>query len=126
LVLPESMTVSNGAARWIKIGPLNLQPSELAKLTAIIYFADWLSQRGSKIRNFASLANFAVVLGILAGLVLVEPDMGSTVVIVLVGAMVLFASGANMLHLAGAGALATGAAWLSIHGASYRTARLLA
>jgi cell division protein FtsW len=67
-----------------------------------------------------------VVLGLVAGLVLIEPDMGTTICIVLIGSAVIFASGASLLHLAAAGGLAAGAGWLAIQGASYRADRLLA
>lgn len=126
LVLPGEMTEANGAARWIRLGPIGIQPSEIAKLAAIIYFADWLSKRGSKIRNLASLANFAIALGLIAGLVMLEPDMGTTIVIVMIGAMILFASGASLLHLTVAAGLAVGAGWILIQSASYRMARLIA
>ena len=96
-ILPESMTVVNGAARWISFGPFNIQPSEVAKFAAILYFSDWLSRRGSKIRQFVTgLLPFGIMLGLLAGLVLIQPNMSTTIILVLIGAAILFASGASL------------------------------
>ena len=126
LVLPKSITEANGASRWINIGPLSIQPSELAKFAAIIYFADWLSRRGSKIRMFMTgLLPFGIMLGLLAGLVLLEPKMSTTIVIVAISAVILFTSGASLFHLGVAGGLAGVVGWSAILSAGYRAQRVL-
>ena len=124
LVLPDSITVVNGAARWIDFGFFSVQPSEIAKFAAIIYFSDWLSRRGSKIRRFMTgLLPFGIMLGLLAGLVLLEPDMGTTVVIVLISAAILFSSGASVFHLGTAAVLTLSVGWIAIQSAAYRLER---
>ncbi len=126
LILPKSLTHANGASRWIYLGPVGLQPSEVAKFAAIIYFADWLSRRGSKIRRLVTgLMPFGIMLGLLAGLVLMEPDMGTTVVLIVISTAILFTSGASLTHLGVASLLTTLVGWAAINSAGYRVQRLL-
>ncbi|ABX06148.1 MAG TPA: putative lipid II flippase FtsW [Herpetosiphon sp.] len=126
LLLPEHITKVNGASRWINIGPVGMQPSEIAKFAAIIYFADWLSRRGSKIRQFVTgLLPFGIMLGLLAGLVLLQPNMSTTIVIVVISAAILFTSGASLTHLGIAASMTTVVGWLAIQSAGYRALRVL-
>jgi cell division protein FtsW len=126
LILPDSITQANGAARWINIGPLSIQPSEVAKFAAIIYFADWLSRRGSKIRRLITgLLPFGIMLGLLAGLVLLEPNMSTAIIIIVISAVILFTSGASLLHLGIASGLTVMVAWIAIQSAGYRLQRVL-
>lgn len=114
LVLPESMTKVNNSRSWIRFGGgfLSIQPAEVAKLALIIYFADWLSRRGAKLGNVTyGLIPFGVMLGVVCGLVMLQPDLGTTVVIVLIAGIIYFAAGANLLHLAAAVGLSVGAFW---------------
>jgi Bacterial cell division membrane protein len=68
LILPASMTEANGARSWIRIGAFSMQPSEIAKLALVIYFADWLSRRGEKLTNVTyGLVPFALTLGVVCG-----------------------------------------------------------
>lgn len=126
LILPKSITQANGASRWINLGPMSIQPSEVAKFAAIIYFADWLSRRGSKIRHLVTgLLPFGIMLGLLAGLVLLEPNMSTTIIIIIISAVILFTSGASLLHLSLAAGLTIMVAWMSIQSAGYRLQRVL-
>lgn len=127
LILPESMTEANGARSWIRIGSFSMQPSEIAKLTMVIYIADWLSRRGEKLTNVTyGLIPFALMLGVVCGLVMLGHDLGTTVVLVIIGGIVYFAAGANVLHILGASALAGGAFWGLINVAAYRQERIAA
>ncbi|MBI2953127.1 MAG: putative lipid II flippase FtsW [Chloroflexi bacterium] len=119
---------SYGAQRWLSLGPLPpVQPSEFAKLALILYLSDWLSRRGQRLKNFAYGAlPFAVMLGLIAGLVLIQPDLGSAFVIVLSAICLFFIAGADLRHLfagLGAGAIAL---VLAVMGAGYRTNRIVA
>ncbi|MDQ3327125.1 MAG: putative lipid II flippase FtsW [Chloroflexota bacterium] len=115
----------NGARRWIRIGSLQGQPSEFAKLAFVIYAADWLSQKGEKVRNlWYGLIPFGIILGLLIGLIMLEPDMGTSLVFVATGGTMFFVAGAHLLQLAGAALLATGAFTALIFSASYRLDRL--
>ncbi|HEY1011908.1 MAG TPA: putative lipid II flippase FtsW [Herpetosiphonaceae bacterium] len=126
LLLPDSITHVNGASRWIKLGSFSLQPSELAKVASIVYFADWLSRRGSKVKMLVTgLLPFSIMLGLLAGLVLIQPDMGTTITIILIGATILFTSGASLLHLGLATFVAGGVGLMAVQSAGYRLQRVL-
>src|SRR6266545_5145469 len=127
LILPTSITEANGARQWIKLGTFSIQPSEVAKLAMVVYFADWLSRRGARLGNVSyGLVPFAVMLGIVCGLVMLEGDLGTTIVLVVIAGAVYFAAGANPLHIAGAGVLASGAFWAMIKIAPYRQGRIAA
>jgi cell division protein FtsW len=127
LILPASMTEANGARSWIRIGSFSMQPSEIAKLTMVIYFADWLSRRGEKLTNVTyGLAPFALMLGVVCGLVMLGRDLGTTIVLVVIAGMVYFAAGANLLHIIGAAIVAGSAFWGLINIAAYRQERIAA
>lgn len=97
----------NGAHRWIGIGQLNWQPSELAKITAIVFTAAVLERRMHRINEAGyALAPIAIVTGGLALLVVLEPDLGTAVVLAMVVVSMLVAAGLKWRHLISAGVLA--------------------
>ncbi len=120
LILPTSMTEVNGSRSWIRFGGglLSIQPSEIVKLAMIIYFADWLSKRGDAVGRVGNvtygLLPFAVMLGVVCGLVLWQPDRGTMVVLLLIASVVYFAAGANLWHVLGAAMSFIGVVWLFI------------
>ncbi|MEK7189210.1 MAG: FtsW/RodA/SpoVE family cell cycle protein, partial [Patescibacteria group bacterium] len=80
LVLVPGIGISGqGAQRWLNLGPFSFQPSELVKLTLILYLAAWLSERGrAGIRDFyTGLLPLTIVLGSIAFLILSQPDLGT-------------------------------------------------
>jgi cell division protein FtsW len=105
LLIPSLSKESYGAARWISITPsLSFQPSELAKLAMVLYVSAWITRVGSDISKLTfGTIPFAIIVAIPAVLVLREPDLGTTIVLVLAAASMAFMAGANVLHaLAGA------------------------
>jgi cell division protein FtsW len=90
-----------GARRWIPLGPLPpFQPSEFAKLAIIIYISAWLASRGKTVGSFAlGFVPFTLSVGLVSGLVLIEPDTGTAFVIILTTAALFFLAGANVGHL---------------------------
>jgi len=89
----------NGARRWIGFGIANIQPSELAKLFTVIYLAGYLVRRQADVRNsWKGLLMPLIVLGLMAGLLLSEPDFGATVVLVGAGITMLFLGGVSLLR----------------------------
>lgn len=89
-----------GANRWIKIGPLVLQPSEFLKLSFIIYLSAWLSSKGKAIKDFSqSLVPFLIIVGAVALLVIMEPDIGTLGVIGFTSIIIYFLAGARIAHL---------------------------
>lgn len=106
-----------GSWRWIQIGSLTIQPSEFAKIGMIFSAAWWISRRRRYMHTFRRGILVPMMgLGLFAGLLLVEPDFGSTVLTGLVIVTMLYVGGANVAHLAGFGAVgALGFAILLIH-----------
>lgn len=96
------------AASWFSAG--SFQPSEFAKLAFIIYIAAWLASKGERIRDVTyGLVPFAVLLGIVTGLIVLEPDLGTAVLVVATAVAMFFIAGAEISQLF-IGGLAGGAA----------------
>lgn len=88
-----------GAKRWIFIGPVSIQPSEFAKLALVIYLAGWLSGKGQRVRSFSyGTLQFVVVMGATVGLVMMEPDLGTSILLATVGLAMFFVAGANLVQ----------------------------
>jgi cell division protein FtsW len=84
----------------------SVQPGELAKLTTIIYIAAWVSSKGEQIRDVTyGLIPFAVLLGLVAGLVMLQPDLSTAAVIILTSITVFFLAGADLLQMVVGGAV---------------------
>jgi cell division protein FtsW len=112
----------NGARRWIKAGPLTFQPAELVKFTLVVYLSSYLSGRKELIRDFQRglLPAFAVT-GTLLGLVLLQPDFGTVIVMGVVIMIMLHAGGARITHL---GLVSLAAAFLAILAIAQKAYRL--
>lgn len=90
----------NGSHRWIAVGPVRVQPSELAKMLTVILLAVWLDKASWRVELFMRGAFWpAVLIGIIALPVLLEPDFGSVMVIGAVGFLMMFVSGTRILHM---------------------------
>jgi cell division protein FtsW len=101
LVLVPGIGKENyGATRWFQFGSFfSMQPSELAKLAVVIYLATWIARVGGDIHRLTfGTIPFVMILSVTAGLVLVEPDLGTTLCIVATASAVFFISGANVIH----------------------------
>ena len=97
VLIPHVGRAVNGSQRWLSLGPVNLQPSELMKLFAVLYAADYTSRKladmGSFMRGFAPMAAVMLLVGFL---LLREPDFGAFVVIVAIAMGILFLGGVNV------------------------------
>jgi cell division protein FtsW len=119
----------NGATRWISLGgPIPpLQPSEFAKLALIIYVSAWLAWRGDEVKQFwVGFFPFVFIVGIVAGLIMLQPDLGTTIVIVLTTMTLVFVAGASLTHVAAFIGVAGVAAGLLIVTGDYRMERIIA
>lgn len=117
----------NGAVRWIGLGPLSLQPSEVIKLAMIIFLARVLSVNPEKIKGFVKgLLPPLGLLGLVAGLIMLQPDLGTTLAIAGTTFMMLIAAGARWGHIAALGSAGIGLVVLAIAAAPYRMKRILA
>ncbi len=95
-----------GAKRWIGAGELTVQPSEFAKLTVIIYLAAWLSGKGGdSIRSFEhGLVPFVIIIGSVGALIMLEPNLGTTLIILLITVTMFWVAGASVLQMVALGA----------------------
>ena len=115
-----------GAYRWIHIGPLFFQPSEIVKLTFIIYLAAWFERRKDELSKFtAGVIPFVIILGIVVFLIMKQPDLGTTSIIGIIGISMFFVAGAHLAHLGLGVILGAGGLWELIRRSPYRLARLL-
>ena len=90
----------NGSHRWINLGVIRLQPSELAKLATVVLVAAWLDRAAWRVELFLKGALYPMlIVGGLALPVMLEPDFGSTMVIGLSGILLMFVAGTRILHL---------------------------
>lgn len=122
---------SHQTHRWIRLGPASLQPSEFAKLAVILFLA-WFLEERRRPRNFGvnnvphTLVPALGVVLLMAGLVVLEPDLGTAVEIFVVALAMLFVAGLSEKYIFGAGAAAMPAVYLAVVHVSYRYERVMA
>lgn len=99
--IPGVGTTVYGAARWIELGPVSFQPSEVMKLAIILYLAAWLAKQGEKKTRdlFEGLIPFLFILALVGFLIIKQPDTGTLGLIFIVALSIFFASGASLRHL---------------------------
>ncbi len=116
----------NGARRWLRLGVVTIQPSELIKVMLVIYLACYLAGRGERIRSFTQGTLPAVlVIGVFVGLILSEPDLGTAVVIITVAGGMLFIAGAPIRHLLGLFLAAVSICGYRVSQTAYQRERLM-
>ena len=100
LVVVFKFDAINGSHRWIGLGPVRLQPGELAKLLTVVVLAVWLDKASWKVELFMRGAfGPAALIGVIALPVLLEPDFGSVMVIGSAGFLMMFVAGTRLLHM---------------------------
>ncbi len=117
----------NGSRRWVGLGPITFQPSELAKLAAIFFLAAWFTRHEEAGSNL--LSGFVLplaIVGLLAGLILAEVDLGTTALLGTTAFVVMFVAGANPLLLGITSLAALGAILIVATQISERLGRLSA
>jgi cell division protein FtsW len=115
----------NNARRWFALGGLGIQPSELAKLSAIIFIAALLERRMDRINELGySLIPIGLVVTALVGLILLEPDFGTSMSLAAIAAVMIFAAGLNYAYIAGSILALVPVIAVIAMGASYRRRRL--
>lgn len=116
-----------GAARWLAVGPMSFQPSEVAKLALIVFGADVLSRKIGKLQDWRHLVMpFLAVVGVTCLLVLAQPDFGTMLIIAATALTVAYVAGADLRQLAGISILVVAVAIPTMLAAGYRRSRLLA
>ncbi|HEV2310982.1 MAG TPA: putative lipid II flippase FtsW [Acidimicrobiia bacterium] len=115
-----------GSRRWLGIGSWRFQPTELAKLALVLFAADLLTRREDDMHDWrATLRPVLVAVAVLGGLIFLEPDLDSAVLLGVIAGAILLVAGARVRHLASVSALGMAAFLVLALSASYRRARLL-
>ena len=117
----------NGASRWIRFGGLSFQPSELAKITLPLFLAYFLTKNEKSVGDLKSTVIPCVgALVLLGGLIFLEPDLGTTIVLCAIFSAFYFAAGARIVHIAAVAAAMLVAGMAAILFAPWRVERLMA
>lgn len=127
VLLPQLGRKVAGAQRWFNLGPFSFQPSELAKVTIVMYLADYLSRKRHEITSFIyGFLPAMLIVGAAVGLILLEPDLGTAVLIFAVSVFMLYAGGARLGHLLSLGLMAAPAVFYLVALKPYRLRRIIA
>ncbi len=116
----------NGSRRWLRLAIVSFQPSEITKLAVIIYLASYLARKGDGIRDFFhGFVPPLILIGIIMGLIIIEPDLGSVVTIGLVAGTLLIIGGARLSHMFLVVLLSAPVVYHFVMQVGYRRARLM-
>jgi cell division protein FtsW len=124
--VPGFGVVKNSARRWIHLGSFELQPAEVVKYGLIIYFAGALAKRQRRIGRPAAFIELAAVLGVFLLLILVQPDLSTTLLIAGTVAIMLFCGGVPVRYLAGSALLGLPLVALTVLRSEYQVNRIRA
>jgi cell division protein FtsW len=128
-VLPFTREIApavNGARRWVELGPLRFQPSELARVVVVVWCAMLAAKKGDRVREFKKgVLPFVVVLGLVSLLILLQPNLSMATLVALLGGLVLFTAGAKIGHFILLGGVTVILVFHQIRDAQYRLARLV-
>ncbi|MDO5575681.1 MAG: putative peptidoglycan glycosyltransferase FtsW [Fibrobacter sp.] len=124
LIIVLFLPAVNGARRWIALGPLSFQVSDFARMALIMVLARSCEHVGDDIKKWSELSKILIKMGIICGLILLEPNFSTALILGLIGIMMMFLSGAKFVHLAGLAAVGIPALIPLILGAGYRSARI--
>jgi len=123
---PGVGTMINGSRRWLRLGMLSFQPSELAKVALVLYLSHYIAKKGDELRDFMNgLVPAYVVTGLFLGIAILQPDFGATMTLAGVAGIMLFAGGANIVHLGGTVAAALPFVYLAVMHKGYRLRRVV-
>ncbi|MBV8054238.1 MAG: putative lipid II flippase FtsW [Deltaproteobacteria bacterium] len=125
--IPGVGLVRGGARRWVRLGPLLAEPSELLKLGLVFFLADFLSCREARMGELkASVLPAILIVLPLVAMLLKQPDFGSAVIVVVLVFVMLLAAGARLMHLAGTGGVILGGLTVQALAKPYRIKRFAA
>jgi cell division protein FtsW len=127
LWVPHMGIRAGGAIRWLNLGVFSFQVSEMVKIALILFLAHLLTQKANHVREFTQGILVPLgVMGLLVGLILLQPDFGTTIILAFITFLMIYLAGGRMVHLAGLVALFLPVALYLILHKSYRLARLVA
>ncbi len=116
-----------GASRWINFGSFLFQPAEFVKLAMILYLASWYDKRQHHVDDlyYGFLPSLAIA-GVVAGLIILEPDIGTMLVLASIAATMFFVGGVKLRYIAATAATGLVVLWILVKAAPYRAQRFLA
>lgn len=127
VLLPGLGREVSGARRWFRFKFISFQPSELANMTIIIYMADFIARKGNSIKNFVrGFLPPMCVLGLAVLLILMQPDLGTSLALVIVVFIMLFVAGVRLSYLASVILASLPVLYLLIFNVAYRRMRIMA
>ena len=126
LFIPEVGTSVNGSIRWIRIGPINIQPSEICKFSLILYISGYCVRRMSEINSLRSFLKPLTLLFIISILIMGQPDLGSTAIVCILVVGILFYAGISLFQLGLLIILIALLGYLAVTTSPMRLARVLA
>ena len=127
VIIPHNpiAVTAKGATRWLKIG-VQFQPSEIAKVAIITYFADSISRKKDKMRSFRyGVLPYAFILVVVAGLVAVEPHLSGAILILGAGAAMMLVGGINWIWVGTAAGAAVGMVYVALFVIGYNKSRVI-
>ena len=125
VLIPGIGEIRNGARRWIGMGPLTFQPSEIAKAAIVVYFANSISRKRDQMRTFRyGVLPYAILLVLVAGLVAKEPHLSGAILILCAGAAVMLVGGINWAWVIAAMGAAVGMVYVALFVIGYNTSRV--
>ena len=126
LLLPGIGREINGSTRWFSIGSFSMQPAEFLKVTVILFLSDYLVRNKKEIKSFVTaIIKPALPLGLVSFLCLLQPDYGSTALVLFVALGILFLSGVRLIYICGAIIAVSGILFLLIFFFDHALERLL-
>ena len=126
IFVPDIGTTVNGSTRWIRVGPINIQPSEICKFSLILYISGYSVRRISEINTLRSFLKPLFLLFIISLLIMGQPDLGSTAIICLLVVAILFYAGISFFQFSLLSILISLLGYLAISSSPMRLARVLA
>ncbi len=126
VLIPHIGKSSYGARRWFKLGAINFQPSEYAKMAMLIYTADFLTRKQNMLKNFfKGFFPLLMVMGIVCALILKQPDFGRTLLIAAIVMLSFYIAGGRTRYMAFLGVLALPAFYFLVVNVPYRWTRIV-
>lgn len=115
------------AQSWINIGSFSFQPAEIVKLFLILSLSGWFAQRGKEMNQdfWNGLVPFIIILGLICLLIVLQPDLGTLVIVATIAFIIYFVAGGKIIHIISLGFMGLGAIGILIAQAPYRAARLM-
>lgn len=124
VLVPHIGTQALGARRWIGVGPFSFQPSAVATLVAIIYFSRWLVDRGPAVRTWVMVRRYTLLLILVVAAIVLERDLGSSIVLAGIGLSLLILSGARKRGIAFLTGVLLVCGYVAIKMEAYRSSRI--